>query len=323
MYIPFTQGIITHAVSGNQQAFLTYSGGYVTIHADNGHTDVAVAHGSANYLLTESVTIANAWGPIPTNVDCWLYWDVNKRTAARTFGITTVEPVYGSIHPPALQDQHWFNTSTRTMFAYVSGAYREVIRVFAAKVNNGTFTSVGIGIGSHTYAGTQVGMSTTSSRVGRIFVDDTSAPLRKTSGQFVTTEQDLFVTGSPTSLVRLEADVIAGTAQYENLHAYQVVKFADFGMIIHATYDDIQNTTLLMILEDVTRYDTGILCAQGQVTNPSWNWTTVGAPLWIDDTGALTEANAHAASPLTHPVNKDPIARVLTQTSILFAPRLC
>lgn len=319
MYINFRQGIVTYPISGNLQSFLVSSGIYVTLYAANGRTDVAFAHGNEDYLLTESDTVQDAWGPLPSSTDCWLYWDIDKRTAVRTFGFTTLEPVYGEDPPTSpVEGQHWFDTIEETMYAYTSGQFREVIRVFAAKFNNSVFTPMGYGSTQRPFAGTQVGLSTSTVRAGRILIDDLGNPIRRSNGHFFTTEHDFFVDGSPVNILRLESTVLTGTAQYENLHAYQVVKFSNFGEIGHAVYNDIQEEAVAILLEDVNRYDTGTVCLQGHITNPEWSWTTVGAPLWIDDTGTLTEYDPHLTSPLVYPVGKSPVARVITQNSIMF-----
>ena len=318
MRIPFRQGIVTYPVSGNLQNFLISSGIYVTLYAANGRTDVAFAHGNEDYLITESETVQDAWGPLPGSTDCWLYWDIDRRTAVRTFGFTTIEPAYGETEPPAINDQHWFDTINQVMKVHTNGAYREVIRVFAAKFNNNAFTPVHYGTSQRPYSGSQVGLNASQVWAGKIIIDDLGNPVRRSNGHFFTTEHDFFVEGSPVNILRLESTTLTGTAQFENLHAYQVVTFSNFGEISHARYNDIQETAVAILLEDLARYDTGTVCLQGHVTNPNWNWATVGAPLWIDDTGSLIEYDPHVASPLLYPTGKSPVARVITQNSVMF-----
>lgn len=319
MYINFRQGIVTYPISGALQNFLVSSGSYVTLYAANGRTDVAFAQGNEDYLLSETQTVQDAWGPLPASTDCWLYWDIDKRTAARTFGFTTVAPVYGDTQPTSpVADQHWFDTHNEIMYVYSSGMFREVIRVFAAKFNNSVFTPVQYGTMQRPYSGSQVGLNGIPVFAGRILIDDLGNPVRRSNGHFFTTEHDFFVDGSPVNILRLESTTLTGTAQYENLAAYQVVVFSAFGEISHATYNDIQTKAVAMLLESVNRYDTGTVCLQGHVTNPAWNWTTVGAPLWIDDTGALIEYDPHVATPLAYPVGKSPVARVITRHSVMF-----
>ena len=150
---------------------------------------------------------------------------------------------------------------------------------------------------------------------GRIVVDNTGTPIRRVSGQFFTTEDDFFVNGSPVNVIRLEANVLNGTA-LENIARYQVVKFTHFGKINLATYNDTQETVIAMAMEDMLINQTGTLCAQGVIINPEWNFQNVGAPVWIDGYGLLTETNPSITDPMTHPTDKVPVGRVLTPTSI-------
>lgn len=318
MYVNFQQGIITYPVTGSLQAFLAKTGNYVSIQTVNGQVDVTFAHGESNYLLTEASDVNNAWGPITNGVDTWLYWDIDAQTAVRTFGITTLQPQYGTTFPvsPAAT-QHFFDTSEKQMYVYQSGVWTPVIRAFAAKVNTSTFTPLGSGFPSRPYSGTQVGLSGTPINAGRIIVDNTATPIRKVNGEFFTTEDDFFVNGSPVNTIRLEANVLTGTA-IENMGAFQVVQVTDFGKIGVATYNDLQTTLIAMLMEDLVFGQAGTIITQGTVTNPAWNFTTAGAELWVDGSGVFTEADPHVGDPITYPVKKPPIGRVITPTTIFF-----
>jgi hypothetical protein len=322
MILDFRQGIIVYPSSGplaaNQQ-FLTYSGGNVSLQSSAGRTDVTFAHGSEDYLYTESTTSINAWSAIPTNVDVWLYWDINLRTAARTFGYTTTLPTVGSTAPLTLIDgQHWFNTTTTKMMLYSAPYWREVVRVFAAKVNNGVFFPLGTANLSP-FANTQVGLTAPGTTAGRIIVDDVGQPIRRANGLFFTSENDFFVQGSPANAIRLEANIFTGTA-LESIARYQVVKFSQFGQTNLATYNDTQNTAIAMSMQDVVQNQTGTLCMQGYITNPQWNWPTVGSLLWIHGTiaGTFTSIDPHISDPVTYNVGYPPVARVITPTSVFF-----
>lgn len=318
MKTDFQQGIITYPTSSGQQVFLAKTGSYVSLQTVNGRTDITFAHGTENYLYTESSDVPNAWGPLQPTTNYWLYWDINLLTAIRTFGFTTLTPVYGSTAPTSpAPDQHWFDTANKKMFVYQSGGWREVVRVFAAKVNGSTFTGLGSGVTGKPFAGTQVGLTAAGVSAGRIIVDNTGTPIRRANGLFFTTEDDFFVEGSPVNVIRLEANILNATA-LENIAKHQVVKFSHFGQINLATYNDIQTTMLAMSMEDLLNNQTGTLCAQGVIINPDWNFQTVGASLWVTGSGLLTETDPHITDPITYPVSKVPVARVLSQTSIFF-----
>lgn len=319
MIIDFQQGIITYPASGSIQRFLGYSGGYVTLRATDGQTDLSFAHGSENYLHTESTDVPQAWGPIEPSTDAWLYFDLDLLTATRTFGITYVQPGYGDAAPSApVADQHWFDTSSRKMMVYRGGKWINKVRLFACKINNGIFSP----LGSNTampYAGTQVGITAAGIITGRIIVDDTGAPIRRQNGLLFTTEDEFFVNGSPINTIRLESNVLNGTAK-ENIARYQVVKFTEFGKVNLATYDDEQTTAIAMSMEDINQGQPGTLCMQGVITNSQWSWASVGAALWVHGSipGLLVEYDPHVVDAAMYPVGKPPVARVLTPTSIFF-----
>jgi len=206
------------------------------------------------------------------------------------------------------------------MKLYHLGHWQEVARVFAAKVNGGVFTGLGSGNLSKPFQGTQVGITAPPGIpfiTGRIIADNTATPIRRANGLFFTSEDDFFVNGSPVNVIRLEANIVDATAN-QNVARYQVVKYTEFGRISLATYEDIQTTMIAVCMEDLISNQTGTLCVQGVITNPDWNWQTVGAPLWVTGYGLLTETDPHVSDPLVHQVGKVPIARVLTQTSIFF-----
>jgi hypothetical protein len=203
------------------------------------------------------------------------------------------------------------------MYVYDTGAFRNVLRVFAAKINTSTFTPLGTGFPSFPYAGTQAGLNIAGSKAGRIIVDDSGNPVRRVDGRFFTTESDFFVNGSPVNTIRLEANVLTGTA-IQPIAKFQVVKYVDFGQIAPCTYDDIGETAVAMLMENLTTGQTGTVVMQGTIVNPAWSWTVVGALLWSDDTGALTDVDPHVANAFVYPTSRVPVARVLSPTSIFF-----
>jgi hypothetical protein len=75
-------------------------------------------------------------------------------------------------------------------------------------------------------------------------------------------------------------------------------------------------------LEDIPVNSTGQLCIQGVVVNPIWNFTTVGAQLWVLESGELIDIDPHLTDPILYPVEKVAIARVISPTSIYFTQGL-
>lgn len=317
MIIDFQQGIVTYPTIGNQQAFLSRSGSYVALSTSNGRVDVTFAHGTENYFHTESDSVPAAWGPLDNGVDYWLYWDINLRTAQRTFGVSTVQPVYSSIQPTSpVESLHWFNTSSKKMFVYLHGSFREVIRVFAAKVFNSTFTPLGTVSGAP-FSGSQAGLTIANVHAGRILADGLGKPIKRADGAFFTSESLFFLNGSPVNSIRLEASVLQATAS-QNIARYQVVTFSDFNEVRVATYDDLQNGAIALALSNMLTTHVGDICIQGVITNTDWEWDTVGIPLWVDGSGNLTALDPHIDDPLTYPQGRAPVARVFASDSIFF-----
>ncbi len=321
MRLDFRQGIITYPTSSNQQVFLAKVGSYVNLQTANGRTDVAFAYGTEDYILSEASDVQSAWGPLLPNVDYWVYWDLDLLTAVKTYGTTTLAPQVSSIQPNGVNNLHWFNLVDNKMYVYNLGAWRAVLRVFAARVNNSIFTAIGIGIPSKPFAGTQVGLTTPNTLAGRIAVDDNGLPIRKSNGTFFTSEDDFFVNGSPVNALRPESSIFNATAQ-QSIAKYQVVKFTYFGKLMLASYDNLQTNLIALSLEDMAVNESRTICIQGVVNNPLWNWQTVGAQLWVSGDiltlGELTDVDPHLSDPIAHSVAKVAVARVLSPTSIYF-----
>ena len=320
MIINFRQGIVSYPSSNGVQQFLVPTGNFVSLSTTNGVVEVAIAHRTANYLHTESVSVPNAWGPFTGSPIVWLYWDIDNLTGARTFGHTDLEPIAQAAKPVNVDvDQHWFDTSTGSMKVWTGSRWQEKIRVFAAEydADKHTFMSVSVNSNLQRFEGTQVGIQNQKVNVGRIIVDNTGMPITNQSGLFFTTEDDFFINGSPINTIRLEANIL--TAQpVENIAGYQVVKFVDFGEVQLAGYNDLQNTAIAIAVQDTLRGDVGSFVVQGVVTNPEWNWTAVGTQLWVLEGGVLVDYDPHTRDNVTYGTGKAPVGRVIGPKSIIF-----
>lgn len=318
MRIDFRQGIISYPTTGNLQNFLAVSGNSVSLRAAATPVQIAFAHGDADYLFTETQDVNGAWSRLPPTTKCWLYWDIDTLTGQRTFGYTDRQPIVSATPPSsAAVGQMVFDLSTNTMFQYVAPTVRRpVIRVFACAVQGSTIIPLGTGFPTRPFAGTQVGLSVPGTP-GQIITDQSGVPIRLRDGVFMTTENDLFIKGSAVNPVRLDATVVTAAAA-ENVARYQVVKFSDFNQIQLASYDDLEETAIAMVMEDLQTHQTGTVCLQGKITNPDWNWTTVGAKLWVSEAGLLTETDPHIANAFVFPVGKAPVGRVISRDTIIF-----
>ena len=318
MRIDFRQGIIRYPDSSGIQQFLSSNSNFVDLIATSGSVDVTFAHRESNYLLSESSNVELAWGPFPDNNDYWLYWDINLITGERTFGFTELEPLYGTVKPtlPA-EDQHWFDTIHQVMMVYKSGAFREVVRVFAAKYASASiFQPLGNGVVNFPFAGSQVALNV-SNLSGYILFDSDSKPLIRKNKQFVTSENQFFISGTKTLATRLESNVIF-VQSTQSIAKFHVVKIIEENKIAVAGYDDIETSVLGMITEDVDVDSVTPILLQGKVVNIDWNFTDIGAKLWVKENGELSLVDPHVESPNTYPEPRVPIARVISTDSIIF-----
>lgn len=222
--------------------------------------------------------------------------------------------------------RHWYNTATNRHYVWQGTLWTEVLRVFAAHVVNGnTFLPLSITFGS--FIGTQIG-NTASVRSGRVLFDESSKPLRRDDGTFFTTEDQFFANATRIDAIRLESNVVRAQFPYESSVAeFAAVAWKEDGKAKTAQYDDIGTTVVGMLTESVTSGGVGAVIIQGVVENSSWNWTTggttggiavpVGTPLWINN-GALTPLDPHIYDAITYPVGRVPVARVLSDDTVVF-----
>jgi hypothetical protein len=316
MKVSFRQGIISYPVFGNVQQFLKPNGNYVDLNTDNGDVQVTFAHKQSNYHHIETDTISQAWGPFLSNNNHWLYWDINLQTGQRDFGYTLIPPVVNYTQPiPPVNDMHWYDLSNNVMKVYIGGGFREKVRVFAAIYNGVTFTPLGQGILKLPFGGTQVGLNV-NNFTGRIILDDSGKPIKRSTGEFFTTESQFFTSGSLINAVRLESNTI--TAEYAtNIAAFQVVSYINDGIVKTSIYEDVGATVIGLALEDGVVGDVRSILLQGIATNTNWNWQTIGIPLWVDN-GVLVESDPHTVASTLHPAGTVPVARVLSRKSIIF-----
>jgi len=310
MRIPFRQGLVR--VPAN---FLQLAAGKVSlVLGANTSVILTLADGNSNYLVTETLTVNNAWvGPFGAGIDYWLYTDINTLTGVRTFGHTVLQPVDGATAPSTPQtDQHWFDTTTNTMKVWSGLQWVRKIRVFYAKLSQGAIF-VSMSINSPTFTGTQVGsLASQQSTVGTFVYDGSGNPLKKGDGTFFTTE-DTALTGIMSSTqVKFGSIVIEATA-LTNLAAYSVVRFSSFNSVSKAVNFLVDNGAYGIIDRDAITGDIVNVIMEGSVTNDAWDWTAAGinAPLYVDNFGVLTTIA---------PPSPIPVASVIDKSTILLRP---
>lgn len=292
MRIPFRQGIVRYqtdnAGPNPNPTFLQPSngGGSIDLLVAPDPTIITFAHGEdTDYLFEERLTVPRAWSGFTSNVNYWLYWDIDQLTGERTFGYTRVEPVYSASVPQTLQeDLHWFDTKNKLMKVYTNGVFAEKIRVFAGRYQGGAVVQAN-------ELGSQVGLNT-SIHAGFILFDDLGNPVRKVKGRraskFITTESNFSTHASNATTVRLEAQVETARAM-DNIAAYQCVSYEGPDRIGFASRQNTDRDIVGVIREDLYVGEVGTFVLSGYVRNPLWNWEEPSnTPLFCDDTGQLT-----------------------------------
>ncbi|KKL85514.1 hypothetical protein LCGC14_1954000, partial [marine sediment metagenome] len=302
----FKQGIVRQQTDGvGNPTFLAVSAGNkIDLIAANTPTTVSFAHCTANYSLTEFLSITGAWGPFAAGPDdFYLFWDINTRTGIRTFGHTTVAPTFGTINPPSpVDDLHFFNTVEGKMkvFDATAGTFLNKIRVFAGVYRGGATLEPNS-------TGSQVAISG-SFLSGEIIFDDSGRGVRKGNGEFFTTEDQFIRNGAIAEPLRLESNILTAVAQ-ENMAAFSVVAFSAFNKVLLAEYEDVEQKLVGITTSDALLGEEVNVVAQGFLLNPAFNFTTPNAELFVDE-GALVETDPNISDPIGHPNPRVPVARV-------------
>lgn len=307
MRVPFRQGIVQY----KHPAFIQVEYPYAHLLADVSNPLILnLAAGQTDYLHAEKANVPQAWGPFAVGVDVWLYVDIDRRTAQRTFGTTSLEPIAGANAPlsPAT-DQHWYDTTTNEMKVWSGTNWIQVVRVFACLLQNGQLP-ISMSINSPNFAGTQVG-NLTSVSVGYIIFDTNNNPIKTSNDTFITSEDSLRVNSLSASDVKVGSLVVEAVAQ-EPIPAFTIVEFADFGKIITAsTFVTTTRKQYGIVQKSVVPGEAVNVIIDGPITNSAWDWSAVGvnAYLYNDAAGNLVSTPAVAEQP--------PVAIVIDTHSIM------
>jgi hypothetical protein len=303
MIISFRQGIIS-----GQTNFITFANNVVSINVDQQYLDVAFAFGATNYLFSEVENVTGAWGPFSTNINYWLYWDIDVKSGLRTYGSTTIAPSYGSALPTTnLQiNQHFFNTATKMMMVWNGVSWDQRLRVFAGQLQSN-------GILVPNSFGSQVGLYGNIA-IGYILYDVNSNPLTRQSGStnnyFVTTEDKVHTQYDVMNAYKIDGLLMNGIAS-EPIPQYYCVTWKgplQLGVASYVNYEYpcVGISTNATGLNQLTQFVT-----KGFITNyGGWNWTVEpNTPLFVGSTGEITTTvpNQYSLQKIGHVVSPDTI----------------
>ncbi len=289
MRLNFTQGIVRcqKDLTGNQSKFLQINSdndGYIDLVVAPDPTIVVFSHRNKNYLIEETIGVEKAWGPFPaTGQTQFLYWDINFASGAVTRGWTTVAPSISTVAPASpVNDQHWFNTSSKSMFVWKNNKWVEVIRVFAGIYDQAAVLAP-------KQVGTQVGLNNIDVSAGNLMLSSNGSPLRDSDGSFLTTESELVISHTSSENVRFDA-----VQQYcqasESIPKFYLVSYTGIKTVSLASYLRVDRQVNGLVREHLYAGETGNVITSGKVKNDAWSWDAadIGKPLFCGPSGQIT-----------------------------------
>lgn len=294
MKIAFRQGIIRYQRDPNGLAtFLKKNSGSgsgsIDLVTANDPFIVTFAYRTANYLHEESTTIPRAWSGFESNVDYWLFIDIDMLTAQRTFGHTSILPLSGPVAPYEPQvDQHWFDVVATIMKVWNGVSWTERTRVFVAKYAAGSI------IQAETF-GSQVGINTVND-AGFILFDADGYPVRQNhkrkSFEYLTTASIFNTVTAKAINVSLDA-ICTSVRASEPIPAFSLVAYdakADNEAVIKPADCSVRGEYAVGIVqEDFWADETGIITQHGYIHNEQWNFTDApGSLLFLGKDGNIT-----------------------------------
>lgn len=330
--ISFRQGIVRHGKSPGQPFFLQQNGQFVDLVVSPDLTLIAFADGNKDYLYTESVTAIKAWGPFAVPDNYWMYWDINRVTGIRTYGSTTLLPIYATTAPLApIVGQMWFDVSTGNatsgkMYEYNGASWVQVLRVFAGIYSSSNqFLSPVDTVSIETnFTGTQIGATgNVTTNAGALAYDAAGKPIVNQDGKFFTTE-DVFTAGVPTGASLKINNSLIRAQSTESIGSYQVVVFSNFNKIALASPFDFLDKVYGIVEEDVPINDIGNVVTEGVIFNELWDFVnstatppmvgSINDPIYVTSSGELT-------TDITFSIpGQVPVGAIVGLQSILFSP---
>lgn len=289
MRVPFRQGLISFQKVGATPTFLQLSQtpGFVAQVVDPTPIVATFAQGDSDYLMIFDTGVSQAWGPL-VGGNNYLFWDIDRFTGQVSRGITLLEPIVSSVQPTnPVNGQHWFDLNQKKMKVWKSstGAWAEVIRLFAGVVNGSTITPRN--------EGSQVNLNTPIT-AGYIQLDTLLKPLRKSNGEFLTDKDASYVrnTSNTSGVLVQPSSRISTVKAAETIPRMSLVYFSGPDSVRLAS----SNPALMparipvgLVTETLNVGDQGNLLTGGEVSFDGWDWSAhPGAALYCTSSGQIT-----------------------------------
>jgi len=290
MRINFRQGLISYTKDGTgapQFLLASQTPGFISLIVSPTPVTATFAHGGSDYLQTFDVTVPTAWGPVQGSTPTYLYWDIDLLSAAVSYGTTVLEPTFGATPPPAVEDQHWFDTTTNKMRVWSAAANKwvERVRLFAGSV-----------IGSQIIpqeAGSQVGLNVPSN-AGYIMLDSLLRPFRTSADELLTTDTPVRIktTSGTSGVLSTPPSAITAVRAAQNIPAMTLVYFVGENLVAAASSDPglVQRQIPVGIIQQpLAANEIGNLSLHGAITYDQWDWSdSLGKPVYCNSYGRLT-----------------------------------
>jgi hypothetical protein len=314
MLVPFRHGIVKSQQQGNLPGFLNVQSNSVTLLADNSPLVINIANGASDYLISIENTITSAWAgfgtaAFPSGVNYWLYIDVNSASGLITYGKTRYNQVIASRAPVNPQiDQHWFDVASAKMKVWTGLTWQTKIRILVGEFANTT------SVACFAYK-SQVAINTPVNS-GKIAFDVYGKPIRKSTGEFFTTDDSIYVNGIVSAPNSLETRRLAVTA-LEPIPARSIVALAEFDKVVVARYEDTGSRVLGFTNFAMSPGQTEEIVLSGVIESTGWSFLTANDSIWVE-LGQPTTINPFSVS--SSRGMQQPIGRVIGPQRIRFNP---
>lgn len=314
MQVPFRNGLLQYTCVGgniNIPSFLTrtsFLGGYkINIRVDGVSLMGTISHLQKEYMISIAVSKPEAWSFSDNNTHYLFLGYDNKGQV--TYKDSTVPPSYGPTEPaPTVTPQYFFNTAANCWKEWTGGFWQVVDLLYVGSCTQSII--------SHNIRGTYGGQNIPY-QTGYLVYNQSGKVILLSDRTFLTTTDDVVTKDWSISTTKLEYSLMLFETN-QTIGAYTCMKMLSSGNLSIAGPHDVGEYFICLTLSssvaaqlvDVTHY--------GIVSNNSWNWQSIGTPIYINITGELTDQNPYVTGATT--INATPVARTLSSDSIIFSP---
>lgn len=283
MHISYNQGVVRGETTLGDPVFLTKSSSNVHIYVSNEPIVAVLAHKTKSYLLTEPVSVNNAWTGIPPG-GAWLYWDINLSTGVVTRGFTIVEPLFGTSLPPSAvaNDQHYFVTASKRHYVWNGSAWSEICRVFAGAVSN-------TGVLTMKPFATQVGLNTQVQAGYIIYGLNGQGIIDVSDNTFINTGSGFLLQGGPKQFpISLDNELNYVLAD-DPIPACRFITMIPTGRCVLASNGD-EAYAAGFTLEAIPEGESGRIHYSGFITSDALEFDSadIGKILWLTGSGQMS-----------------------------------